>query len=80
MACSKLKGGGLSAKAKGVMQTQYVSFVCDRCSKRVGCNISHYGLMECMCGKEWWALQPKRGGPLVAFPWPGLLVPQRIAA
>lgn len=61
------------------MPMQYVSFVCDRCGKKVGCRLAHYDVMECVCGKEYWALQPLAGGPLVAFPWPGNVL-QRAAA
>lgn len=31
----------------------------------------HYGLCRCRCGRIFWALRPRHGGNLVAFPWPG---------
>jgi hypothetical protein len=60
----------MSAKAKA-LPMQHVSFICDKCGKKVGCNLSHYDVMACVCGKEYWALRPLSAGPLVAFPWPG---------
>ena len=39
--------------------------------------VQHYDRVKCGgCGRAWWALRPKRNGPLVAFPWPGL--PERV--
>ena len=44
-----------------------------RCVCRRTCakHMAHYEVTRCVCGKDWWALQPKRNGPLVASPWPG---------
>jgi len=50
-------------------EEQYVRFTCDRCQKVCGANMSHYDFVSCgKCGKLYWALQPKRNGPLIAFP------------
>ncbi len=61
----------MSARITRPMPTQQVSFVCDKCGKKVGCQFAHYDVVECFCGKQYWTLQPHRGGKLVAFPWPG---------
>ena len=31
--------------------------------------VGHYDVVSCNCGKKFWALQPKRNGPFVAYPW-----------
>ena len=49
---------------------QYVKVPCD-CGRAGGQYLAHYELVRCDCGKFFWALQPRRDGPLVAFPWPG---------
>jgi hypothetical protein len=49
---------------------QWVPVPCE-CGAKGGQYLAHYSLVRCSCGKYFWALQPKRGGPLVAFPWPG---------
>ncbi len=41
------------------------------CRRACAWRMAHYEVTRCTCGKGWWALQPKRNGPLVAFPWPG---------
>ena len=33
--------------------------------------LQHYERVKVKCGRIYWALQPKRGGPLELFPWPG---------
>ena len=33
--------------------------------------LGHYEIGRCPCGRFFWALQPKRNGPLALFPWPG---------
>ena len=50
---------------------QWVTYECGYCGHRGGCLVGHWECVMCTCGKIWWALQPKRGGPLVGFPWPG---------
>ena len=51
-----------------------VRFECDECgtvSVSRGL-VDHYDRFRCVkCGHWYWALWPKRGGPLVVFPWPG---------
>ena len=48
---------------------------CD-CETTFTSMLGHYQWTECpKCGKEWWALQPKRFGPLVAFPMPQRFFP-----
>lgn len=48
----------------------YVRLNCE-CGKRTGATLGHYDLCECVCGRVYWALRPKRNGVLVAFHWPG---------
>jgi hypothetical protein len=33
--------------------------------------VGRYAVVRCRCGKFQWTLQPRRGGPLRFFPWPG---------
>lgn len=61
--------GKISLKTAEVKQ--WVPGICD-CGPRVGQYLAHYDVMRCSCGKFFWSLQPKRDGPLVMFPWPGL--------
>ena len=49
---------------------QEVSVVCT-CGKTHCFNIRHYDRVLLSCVRPMWALQPKRNGPLVMFPWPG---------
>jgi hypothetical protein len=49
---------------------QWVRLDCD-CGAKSGQYLGHYDLCRCVCGKWFWALQEKRGGPLVAYVWPG---------
>lgn len=53
---------------------QWVPSICD-CHRAKGTKggqyLFHYDRLICSCGKTYWALLPKRGGPLVMFPWPG---------
>jgi hypothetical protein len=73
----------MSDKAKTTKASgeQYVSLVCDRCQKKVGATVGHYGLLVCVCGKTYWALRPQRNGPLVAYPHPGFVATlERMAA
>lgn len=44
------------------------------CGKGGGEYLAHYALVRCSCGKMFWALQPKRDGPLLAFPHPGFVL------
>ena len=64
----------LTAAAPGqasTTETQYVAVKCD-CPGRRGQYLRHYDKVRCPdCGLMFWALQPKRGGPLVSKPWPG---------
>ena len=32
----------------------------------------HYDRIQTQCGRKWFVLQPKRNGPLVLFPHPGV--------
>lgn len=41
------------------------------CGKTHCFKIRHYDRLLLKCGRMMWALQPKRNGPLVMFPWPG---------
>lgn len=59
---------------------QFVRFECV-CGYKGGATMGHYDLVSCgRCGKLWRALQPKRGGPFVAFPRPDSIVMERRAA
>jgi hypothetical protein len=49
---------------------QYCNVECE-CGHKIGTYFRHYEIGRCSCGRPYWALQPKRGGPLVLFPWPG---------
>ena len=49
---------------------QYCSIECD-CGKKIGTYFRHYDVARCSCGRAWWALQPKRNGPLALSIWPG---------
>ena len=49
-------------------QSVEIRCVCRRTCAR---HLARYEVTRCVCGKDWWALQPKRNGPLMAFPWPG---------
>jgi len=50
----------------------YISCECGWCGKKHGAHLRHYGILRTNCGHFLWALQPKRNGPLVLVPWPGL--------
>ncbi len=49
---------------------EWVNSCCD-CGTKGGQYLRRYELCRCSCGRMWWALRPKRNGPLVAFFWPG---------
>jgi hypothetical protein len=62
-----------TAKAEEV----FLRFQCG-CDRGSAAYVRHYEIVHCSrCGGYWWALQPVRSGPLVAFAWPGLH-PQRL--
>lgn len=58
-------------KTKPETPKPWVSLKACECGKGTGQYLNHYDLVRCSCGVMYWALQPKRGGPLVAYPWPG---------
>ena len=59
----------MSASAKA--PAQLVTHKCD-CGHKGQARMNHYDLCRCNnCGATWWALRPKRGGPLVAVLHPG---------
>ena len=41
------------------------------CGKVHRFDIAHYDRVIVGCGRRYWALQPRRNGPLKMFPWPG---------
>lgn len=48
-----------------------VIYTCECGSKRQA-TAKRYERFNCgECGTFWWALRPKRNGPLVGFKWPG---------
>jgi hypothetical protein len=50
---------------------QCLSFKCECGLKPGQYYLKHYEVCRCQCGRFFWALQPKRSGPLKAFIWPG---------
>lgn len=58
------------SKTAEIPTENYVALKCE-CGKRTGGYLAHYDIVRCACGNYFWALRPQRGGPLVAFPWPG---------
>lgn|GEM_PF-4097585 len=51
---------------------QFFTLPCD-CRGKRGVKLGHYDIVRCPdCRCEFWALQPRRDGPLKLFPWPGL--------
>lgn len=56
---------------------QWVNSVCD-CGSKGGAYLKHYQLLRCSCGRMFWALRPKRNGPLVSYPWPGFAFPANL--
>jgi len=55
---------------------QLVIHACE-CGRAHHLTVGHYDRMLLKCGRMMWALQPKRNGPLVMFPWPGPPMPAR---
>lgn len=55
---------------KAIDVTQFMSIVCE-CEKKCGGYLRRYELVRCFCGRIYWALRPKRNGPMRLFPWPG---------
>ncbi len=51
-------------------QRQRLSIRCE-CGSHCGQTLAHYEIVKCNCGNCYWALQPRRNGPLKLFPWPG---------
>ena len=51
-----------------------VTLVCG-CGFKGHASQVHYGRVRCKCGRLFWALRPRRDGPLVAFPLPGQISP-----
>jgi hypothetical protein len=47
-----------------------VAFHC-ACGSVHHISVQHYDRVIVSCGRPYWALQPKRNGPLRMFPWPG---------
>lgn len=59
--------------APAMPAVQYVRSPCE-CGAGGGWRmVGHYDVLRCQCGREFWALRPRRSGPLVAFPWPGVV-------
>jgi hypothetical protein len=51
---------------------QHFTVPCDY-ARKGSVKLGHYGVCRCPnCNCRFWALQPKRFGPLVLFPHPGL--------
>lgn len=61
----------MPTKLKGpVAVVPQVHLNCD-CGNAGMVRILHWQKVRCVCNKVWWALQPKKNGPLKLFPWPG---------
>lgn len=46
---------------------------CD-CARKGTVKLGHYDVVRCPnCNCQFWALRPLRDGPLVLFPWPGVV-------
>jgi hypothetical protein len=41
------------------------------CGHKQQLTVKRYDVVRCACGKFWWALQPRRNGPLRLSLWPG---------
>jgi hypothetical protein len=52
------------------MSAEVVTVVCP-CGAVHRFEAEHYARFRTKCGRAYWALQPKRGGRLEMFPWPG---------
>jgi hypothetical protein len=51
---------------------QQIRLHCDECDCTSNGKLAHYDVSRCpKCGKRYWALRPKRNGPLVLCPYPG---------
>lgn len=50
------------------MPRQQLSVECARCGRKVGAMVNHYQVVVCPCGWRYWALEPKRDGPMVLVP------------
>lgn len=48
-------------------ERQQLSYRCGACGHRATVYIEHYGKTYCKCGLTFWALQPRKGGPLKLF-------------
>ena len=59
------------AKPRPIDEEQRIPLSCP-CGARGTVTLKHWELFRCSkCGRFFWALQPKRPGPFVFFPWPG---------
>lgn len=45
---------------------------CGFCGAKGGQYVGHYDIVRCRCGKQFWALRPRKDGPLQFFEWPGV--------
>jgi len=55
---------------KAVDEERYLTISC-QCGKKCGCYLRHYERVRCACDRVYWALRPKRNGPMQLWPWPG---------
>lgn len=51
--------------------TQHEVYLNCECGKSKMIFIRHWERIRCVCGRIWFALQPKRNGKLKLFPWAG---------
>lgn len=49
----------------------YELYLTCECGNSGMVKLRHWERLRCVCGRIWWALQPKRHGQLKLFPWPG---------
>lgn len=63
-------GSATGSPRPAVPSVQFLRCPCD-CGKPRGWRfVEHYDVVRCVCGNYFWALRPKRNGPLVAKPYP----------
>jgi hypothetical protein len=58
-------------KAQAIRPERQRLFWTCECGSALSAWLNHYDVAHCDCGRNWWALQPKRDGDLKIFPWPG---------
>lgn len=60
---------------KANLEAEWCSLECPFCGKKHGAYMEHYQLLKASCGRIFWALRPKRNGPLALYLHPGFSRP-----